>query len=209
MLYVIYIFGIYPFVNPYKSLRGGGARALRLTALWLLRFAPAAFVPARGTLAVARVRSRCVVALELGRPGSILLARGTVRATFSFHFRSFSGPHRRSDGKGPTCNPYRPWRVKSTFGPPPSDAKSIENRFGRLSRTTVRQGRSEKASRARPGVLFGRSGRPGSSPERPGRSPERPEGVPGRLRSVPGAPRAIPGPPPIAPDRPESLPDRF
>ena len=167
----------------------------------LLRFAPAAFVPARGTLAVARVRSRCVVALELGRPGSIWLARGTVRATFSFHFRSFSGPHRRSDGKGPTCNPYRPWRVKSTFGPPPSDAKSIENRFGKLSRTTVRQGRSEKASRARPGVLFGRSGRPGSSPERPGRSPgasrRRPGASPKRPWSAPGNPRT-------APDRPGS-----
>ena len=134
---------------------------------------------------------------------------GSISGLEMTSFRAFWRSTGRFDEKTPTLTKHCPCAAKQGSGPPPSDAKSIENRFGRLSRTTVRKDRSEKASRARPGALFGRSGRPGSSPERPGRSPERPEGVPGRLRSVPGASRAPPGPPPIVPDRPEGLPDRF
>ena len=102
----MYILYIYILVYSYKRPRASGCARSSFDCAQLLRFAPAAFVLARGALAVACVRSWCVCALELGRPGSILLARGTVRALFSVDFQSFSSSTGRCDEKGSTLTKH-------------------------------------------------------------------------------------------------------
>ena len=141
-------------------LRGLPCARSSLDCVFLLCCAPAAFVLARGALAVARVRSECAFPLEFGRPGSSLLAREAVRASFSSDFRTFSWSRGRFDKKRSTLTKHCACAAKVTSERPAADQKSSTNRPGSCLHTSMRLERSKKSSGELSGAFFGRSGAP-------------------------------------------------
>ena len=175
----------------------------------LLRFALLrAFWPV-GALAVPHVRSRCVWPLGLGRPDSILLARGTVRAPFRSIFARFGGRAGVA-----TKNARHAIRI----------GRSDRNRRLNVPRSTQNRSKiASGASRKRLCVKITRKLRFRTSVERPGTfrerlgapgdplsvSRERPGPAPGHAWSVPGASLSCPKSPKLDPRAPRVIFDRF
>ena len=166
---------VYPLVYSHKRVRRRARARSSSDCAELLRCAPAAFVLARGALAVPGVRSECAFPLELGRAGSIWLARGHVRAPFSSDFRTFSWSSGRFDKKRSTLTKHCACAAKVTSERPAADQKSSTNRPGSCVCTSMRLERSKKSSGKLSGAFFGRSGAPRDL-----------ESVPGRYRDAPG-----------------------